>query len=275
MSVQIDADAPLLPTEGGELSREELSELVDVVLCVGQSMTQSGAASFRTEQTMAQIGLGLGADRLELYVTPTGIIATAVSGHEQRTRVGRIGPMGVNMARVVAINRLARLMWLVGGRWPSVRREFEAIQARPRELPAWTTVPAVGLACGAFSQILGAGAIEFLAATVGAGIAQAIRLRLHAGGVNAFALTVLCAFAGSFTAWTACTVLDASQTGLAVIASVLLLVPGVPLVNSVIDLSNNDLVSGVTRGTLAFMLALSIGIGVLLTLWITGLDILP
>lgn len=55
------------------------------------------------------------------------------------------------------------------------------------------------------------------------------------------------------------------------IASVLLLVPGVPLVTSVLDLTNYDLVSGVTRGTLALLLALSIGIGVLLTLAITGL----
>lgn len=275
MTGAADADTPLLPAEAGELSREELSELVDLVLRVGQVMIQSGAASFRTEQTMAQIGLGLGADRLELYVTPTGIIATAVSGHEQRTRVGRIGTMGVNMARVVALNRLARLMWLIGGRWPSVRREFDAIQARPRELPAWTTIPAVGVACGAFAQILGAGATEFVAATAGAGLAQALRLRLHQIQINAFALTVIAAFAASFMAWLVCTALDAAHTDLAVIASVLLLVPGVPLVNSVIDLSNNDLVSGVTRGTFAFMLALSIGIGVLLTLWLTGLSILP
>ncbi len=53
------------------------------------------------------------------------------------------------------------------------------------------------------------------------------------------------------------------------------MVPGVPLITSVLDFSSNDLVSGVTRGTLAFLLALSIGIGMVMTLWLTGLNIVP
>jgi uncharacterized membrane protein YjjP (DUF1212 family) len=133
----------------------------------------------------------------------------------------------------------------------------------------------VGIACGAFAEILGAGTNEFLAAAVGAGLAQGIRLQLHRVRVNIFALTVICALAGSLIAWAMCKVIHCEQVELAVIASVLLLVPGVPLVTAVLDLSNNDLVSGVTRGTLALMLALSIGVGMLLTLSITGLRIVP
>lgn len=257
------------------LSREELGELVDVVIQVGQAMLESGAAGFRTEQTMAQIGLGLGADRVELYVTPTGIIATAISGHEQRTRVGRTGALGVNMAQTVALNRLSRHIALLGGTLPAVRRHIAAIHSAPREQPAWVTIPAVGIACAAFAQILGGDWLEFAAAGVGAGLAQALRLILARLRVNAFALTVACSFAASLAAAALCQALDAPQPELAVVASVLLMVPGVPLVTSVIDLSSNDLVSGVTRGTLAFILALSIGIGVAMTLWLTGLDIVP
>ena len=43
---------------------------------------------------MAQIRLGMGADRLELYVTPTGIIVPP-SAATNSTRVGRVGPLGV------------------------------------------------------------------------------------------------------------------------------------------------------------------------------------
>lgn len=257
------------------LTREELSELVDVVLLVGQSMLQSGAANFRTEQTMAEIGLGMGADRLELYVTPTGVIATAVSGHEQRTRVGRVGPLGVNMAQTVGFNRLSRYMALIGGALPATRQQVLAIKARPRELAAWVTIPAVGLACGAFAEILGGGWGEFAAATVGAGVAQWLRLRLHQIGVSAYALTVACAFVAVLAAWSVCELADCPRPDLAVVASVLLLVPGVPLVTSVIDLSNHDLLSGLARAALSILLALSIGVGVMLALWVTGLRIIP
>ncbi len=262
-------------TEDSNLSREELAEVLDIMLTAGQSMMQSGAASFRTEKTMAQIGLGMGADRLELYVTPTGIVATAFSGSEQRTRVGRVGLLGVNMAQIVAFYKLARYMALVGGSMPATRHRVAVIKSTPRELPTWFMILAVGLACGAFSQMLGGGWSEFIASMGGAMVAQFVRLRLIRAGVTPFAITVFCAVIASLLAYVISKGIDGSRTDLAMIGSVLLLVPGVPLVNSVIDLANNDLVSAVSRGTLALMLVLSIGIGIMLTLWITGLNIVP
>ena len=53
------------------------------------------------------------------------------------------------------------------------------------------------------------------------------------------------------------------------------MVPGVLSVTTVIDLTNYDIVSGLVRGALALIITLSIGVGVLLALWITGMDILP
>ncbi|WP_119067843.1 threonine/serine exporter family protein [Aggregatilinea lenta] len=266
---------PVTQADAPQLSRDELSELVDIVLLAGQAMLHSGAANFRTEQTMAQIGLGMGADRLELFVTTSGIIATAVSGSEQRTRVERVGPLGVNMAQVTGFNRLSRYMSLIGGALPATRRQIMEIKARPRELPAWATIPAVGIACGAFAQNLGGGWGEFAAATLGAALAQWTRLRLHALGVSAYALTVVSAFMAVLAAWIVCQIADCPRPDLAAAASVLLLVPGVPLVTSVIDLANHDMVSGLARAALSFLLALSIGVGVMLALWVTGLRILP
>ncbi|MBN1678750.1 MAG: threonine/serine exporter family protein [Anaerolineae bacterium] len=257
------------------LTREELNDLVDIMLDIGQLMLQSGAASFRAERTMALVGLALGAEQLEIYVTPTGMVATAICGAEQRTRTRRTGPSGVNMARIAALNSLSRYE-LDGATLASVRERVNVIKTQPRELPAWTTIPAVAAACGAFALILGGRAPEFLAAAAGAGLAQALRLWLHhVGMTNPFAATVLAAFGASLMAWGVDSLIAGKHIELAVIASVLLLVPGVPLVTSVIDLTNEDLVSGVTRGVLALVLALSIGIGVMLTLWITGLRILP
>jgi uncharacterized membrane protein YjjP (DUF1212 family) len=257
------------------LTRDELSELVDLLLSVGQSMLNSGAASFRVEQTMALMGLGLGADRMEIYVTPTGIIATAISGSEQRTRVGRVRLVGVNMAQIVAFDTLSRRVVEEGGTLAGVRAEVEAIRSAPRQLPTWAMIAAVGLACGAFCKNLGGGWPEFLAATVGAGFGQWLKLILNHLGVNFLMITVLCANAASLAAWLVTQAVPGSDPALGLIASVLLLVPGVLLVTAVIDLTTYDLVSGVTRGILALIITLSIGVGMLLTLGMTGMNILP
>lgn len=272
-SVPPDSSAVAEPVQ--RLSREELSELVAIMLEVGEAMIESGAAALRTEQTMAQIGLGLGADRVELYITPTGIVATAVSGHEQRTRVGRAGAPGVDMAKIAQLNDLSRHIALLGGTLPAARRQLAAIHGAPRQQPAWVTIPAVGLACASFAHILGGDWTEFVAAGLGGAVAQAVRLLLARLRVNAFALTVVCSFAAALIASLLCLLLDASLPQHALAASVLLMVPGVPLITSVLDLSSNDIVSGVARGALAFLLALSIGIGLVIALWVTGLQVTP
>jgi uncharacterized membrane protein YjjP (DUF1212 family) len=53
---------------------------------------------------------------------------------------------------------------------------------------------------------------------------------------------------------------------LAPIASVLQLVPGVPLVTAVIDLATGDVLSGVARGAYAALMAAGIALGMLLFL---------
>jgi uncharacterized membrane protein YjjP (DUF1212 family) len=257
------------------LTHEELNEVVDVLLCIGQALLESGAASFRTEETMAAVGLGLGVDRLEMWVTPTGMVVTVFSAEEQHTRVGRVGSSGVNMAQIWAIDQLSRRVALQGGTVDSVRAELEAIKATPRELPDWVMIAAVGLACGAFCKNLGGGWPEFVAATVGAGGAQWLKLVLHRLGMNFLMLTVVCALAASLVAWLVLQVIPGGNMVLGLIASVLLLVPGVLSVTTVIDLTNYDLVSGVVRGVLALIITLSIGFGVMLTLWVTGMRILP
>lgn len=264
-----------MTTEHPPLTRKELSELVDILLCIGQSMLQSGAASFRTEETIAAIGMGLGADRLEIWVMPTGIMATVTSGEEQHTRVGRVGPIGVNMAQIWAFDRLSRKITTEGGTLKSVRAEVETILSRPRYLPDWVTILAVGVACGAFCRNLGGGWPEFAAATLGAGVAQWVRQKLHHFAVNFLILTVVCTLIASLVAWLVLQMIPGHAPALGLIASVLLMVPGVLSVTTVIDFTNYDIVSGLVRGALALIIILSIGIGVVLTLWITGMDILP
>jgi uncharacterized membrane protein YjjP (DUF1212 family) len=257
------------------LTRRELNELVDILLEVGQSLLQAGAASFRTEETMAAIGVGLGAEEVELWVMPTGIIASVISAGEQQTRVVRVGPVSVNMALIAAFDQLSRRVADQGATLDSLRAEVDAIRSRRRELPSWAVVVAVGLACGAFCRNLGGGWPEFAAASIGAGAAQWLKMLLHRLGVNFLILTVACSVAASLMAWLVLQVVPGSNPPLGLIASVLLMVPGVMAVTTVIDLTNYDLVSGVTRGALALIITLSIGVGMLLTLWITGMDILP
>ena len=132
----------------------------------------------------------------------------------------------------------------------------------------------VGLACGSFAIILGGNYQEFVASALAAMITQLIRFRWTRLKMNPYLAITLCSIIATGSSFSLATfVLYASNARLAMIASVLLLVPGVPLINSLIDLIQLDLISGVTRGIYATFLLISIGIGLLVVLSVTGIVI--
>jgi uncharacterized membrane protein YjjP (DUF1212 family) len=256
-----------------ELSHQELADILRVAVRVGVMMLQSGAASFRADQTICRVALAMGVEHVDAYVTPTVIVATVFSGREHRTQIAKPSGLGVNMDRIAALEHLSRNMptpALPG----EMMRCLDEIEHQPPQYARPLVVLSVALACGAFAAIIGGGTIEMLAAAVGAGAAQTVRFRLIAARVNPIPVTVVCAAVATAISLLLVRVMNAPLPRLGVIASVLLLVPGVPFITAILDMIRFDLVSGLSRGLHAGLLLISIGVGMLLVLALTGFDIL-
>jgi uncharacterized membrane protein YjjP (DUF1212 family) len=259
--------------ESDEQTRRELAEILRIAIRLGALMLRSGAASFRTDQAVSRVALALGVERIECYVTPNIINATVYRGPEHRTQIAKIEALGVNMDRICALDLLAR--HVKHNATPAeVSAQIDAIEQKGLNYSQPTIIAAVGLACGAFALILGSGILEAVAATLAAFVAQWVRMRLATARINPLAITVVCAAIAATLSLALVRLFSAPAPRLAVIASVLLLVPGVPLVTSILDLTRFDLVSGVARGVYAGLIIISIGIGMLIALTLTGFSIL-
>jgi uncharacterized membrane protein YjjP (DUF1212 family) len=130
-------------------------------------------------------------------------------------------------------------------------------------------VLSLGVACAAFCAAGGGDSIQLLAVFVGAALGHAVRLRLLARGWSLAAIVVSCAFLSS--ASSAITVaalhpefaLRGTELGsLAIVSSVLYLIPGVPLVTSLIDLVHLETSASVTRAAFASLVTGAIVTGV-------------
>src|SRR5438270_343653 len=86
--------------------------------------------------------------------------------------------------------------------------------------------------------------MERFAATLGAACAQAVRQTPFARRLNPYLMTALCSMVASFISYLLMVLTGASMLRVGLIASVLLLVPGVPLVTALLDLLHLDLISG-------------------------------
>lgn len=260
-------------TEQKTFTSRELVEALNIITRIGALALQSGAASFRTQDIMRRVAAALGVQRLDTIVMPTGIVVTVHGQARTWTQTLKVQAPGVNMARVAAFEALSRK---INADTPltELSAMVDAVEHTPSAYSPQAVVAAVGLACGAFAIILGGGPLEFVAAACGAAVAQITRMLMIKHRTNPYLVTASCAAIATAVSYLLAHLTMVPSPRLAMIASVLLLVPGVPLVTSLLDMIHFDLISGVTRGVYAALLLVNIGIGMLFILYLTGMNIL-
>ncbi len=241
-----------------------LRTALTVALRAGQLLLEAGADTQRVEETMHSIGTALGASAMEVYVTPTGIIGSALSGPEHRTRIVRVRTIGVDLSRIDAINRLSRRAAHNNLTPDEVNAALDAIAKQPRRYNRFVTVAMTGLACACLSQIFGGGWPEFVAVFVSAAASLVVRQELTARGAGLLLQVPPAAFIATVVVWLVGALVGMERFPIAVPSAVLYLVPGVPLITSLNDLLGNFLISGVARAAQAALIVIEIGVGVAL-----------
>lgn len=267
------------------LSAEELAVVLRVTLRVGVLMASAGAAAFRVRDTMRRTAASFGVTQAELVYGLDALHVSLSSGERFRTKTVRVKAIGVDMNRICRLELLSRDLLAEPG-----RRTVEALDALLSELeatppvyPRWLTGPLLGASCGAFCAVIGGTPWQVAAAFVGTYVGHLLRLHHLKTHPPVATIVVTCAFTSALVSWATARGLHlavealslgvseaAVAPGKAVLASVLYLIPGVPLVNSLIDLLHFDLVAGVARGAFATLVIVCIAVGVLAFLSLTG-----
>ena len=255
------------------LAYHELRDIIDLSLWAGQMLLQHGATSQRVEESVHKIGTGLGCDWLDILVSPNVISITASSGAEFRTKLRRVSSLGVDLGKVTAVNDLSRR--ISNGELDrfQMRTELEHIDKMPRSYNRWLVVLMVGLACAAFSRLFGGDWTVFGITFGASAVSMFLRQELSHRYFNPLLVVVVCAFVAGCLASTAGLFQVSDQPETALAAAVLLLVPGVPLINAAQDLIRGHLVTGIARGVTGLLISLAIALGLLLALGLTGVTL--
>lgn len=263
------------PPPPAPLTFDQLREVLDLSLRAGQLMLENGANTARVEDAVEQLGHALGASRMDVFVTPTGIIASDTSGVEHRTRLLRIYHSGIDLNRTGCVLELTRRA-AAGELTPAqVREQLEQISRQPRLYGLGLTTLWIALACACFALLFGGGLPEVIATGVAAAGAHLLRAgmgRLNFGRITA---TYLVAVVASFAGLQLANLLGARTSEVALLSPVLLLVPGVLMVSSVSDLFRGDTVSGMARAMQAFLVTVTIGAGLWTTTLLSGVKVTP
>ena len=146
-----------------------------------------------------------------------------------------------------------------------IKEKYLQIKSQPRISPELTTL-LVGLANAAFCRLFGGDLLAVLTVFVATLIGFYLRLFLQKKKINHFIVFTLSSFVASLCASTS--IFFDATAEIAIATSVLFLIPGVPLINGVIDILEGHTLSGGSRLVQAFLLILCIAVGMSASLFI-------
>ncbi|RKF14535.1 threonine/serine exporter [Alginatibacterium sediminis] len=250
------------------ISNEQQTDIVRLVVQTGMRLQQHGAESKLVEQTSSRLGLALGLDSVEIALTANAIIVTGLYQGRCITTTRRVFDRGINMHVVCEVQRIVLLAEKQLLDCDLVKDRLERISAF--KYNRWLVVFMVGLSCASFSHLFGGDwtvfAMTFIASAFAMIVRQELAHRHHNPifnfGVTAFVATLISSLAVRFNL--------GNQPELVMAASVLLLVPGFPLINAVSDFVKGHVNTGMARWGMATLLCLGAASGIALAMALTG-----
>lgn len=252
------------------VSIEEASHLA---LSVGRILFQNNADTETVERSVQRLATVWGCEA-HLMVTYESLQITLALNGEFRTKTGRRVPvMNVNMAAIAAVETLLNDLETSPMELRAVRARLEDIEQRQPLYSHWIVVAGLSLTAASLSRLFGGDWPTFFVAFFAAVGGTTLRLELGRRGMNPFLVALLTAFVSGSLAGLGVMLGLSQQPALCLITQGMILVPGVPFVNSIQDMIKNHLTIGIARLGFAGLITLAIAIGLFGATALTGAQI--
>jgi uncharacterized membrane protein YjjP (DUF1212 family) len=248
-----------------------LADIVDLMLWTGQLLMRFGADSQRIERTVVRMGNGMGCGAIDIFISHNSLMITTTSEEGFRTKIRSVKKHAVNMTIISAISKLSWRVLREKLDRKTVREELERINSIHSHYPRWVVVGMVGLACAAFSRLFHGDWVVFIITFFAASLGMFVRQELVKREYNMFLIVAIVSFSASIVAGMATYFNLSPEPTIALAASVLLLVPGVPMINSIKDMVDNFTMVGLTRAIIGALISLNIAVGLILAMKLLGI----
>ena len=244
------------------LKHRQLEKIAMTALRMARVLVECGACVRVVHQGASLVARGLGVEPVGLRTGYASQEITVRSGSNTITRMMTIGPHGVNHRLDHAMRALALRTSKGGMSVDAVDAEMDRLVKQTPRHPLWLVAVAVGLACAAFGRLLGIDWLAFGPVLLGGGLGQALRMFLLRRGVNAYVEAAAIAFAAAGFAGIGARLLGSTTLNLAMMAAILLLVPGVPATNAQTDIMDGYPSMGSARAVSVIMVMIFATCGV-------------
>lgn len=239
----------------------DVNKILQISCEAGRIILENGGETYRVEETIIRICKAYKVDNADCFVTPTGIVISCrdLDGRNFSI-VKRIKNRTVNLGKISKVNDISRRVHNENLNINFVEDELKKIDSYASYNKKICVVCSSFIAAF-FTLIYGGNISDFIVSFFIGGIIQLTLYLLKKLNSNIFFTNVLGAVIASFFALLSVNFGLASHLDKIIIGSIMLLVPGIAITNAIRDSIAGDLLSGLSRGLEAFLIAVAIAVG--------------
>ena len=219
-----------------------------------------GTPAHRLECTVREAGKSLGLE-VSVFSVPTSLMLSFGTPEEMRTAIIRIEPGFINLARLRDVDLVLERILTDEVDHQETIAELKTIQTSPSGWGVWGALAGFSFAGAAASRFFGGGINEIIVAMLAGlivGFTMLIPMR-HPDRAPLADLIAACA--ATFFAWSMTIFFPTLQPGVVVLASLVVLLPGLTTTLAINELATRNLSSGSARLMQALMGFVALAIG--------------
>lgn len=248
----------------------DTESILSLAMDIGKSMIKCGAEIDRVEETIIRICHAYGMKKTEVFSIVSMINVTTVDaeGHAF-TQSRRVYSYATNLGRLERLNSLSRSICSGNLDLQQAKEELEKISSEKNGFHVTACIGSV-LAAGGFAVFFGGSFKDCIAAMPIAVMIYLMNTYIKARGMSKLFYTALCSVVSGFLAIFFVRIGFADNPAMIMIGDIMLIIPGVILINSIREMLCGDLMSGMLRLLESLILSITIACGFAIPIMICG-----
>ncbi len=244
-----------------------------LILDIGTFLLASGAHCGRVNMNIKRMADAWGFD-VNLQPTFKGLLVSVQNKNNENDSITLFKESPPHVVHLRILTEISHLTWDVyeeGLTIEETEQAFEEIKKLPH-YNMWIVSVAVGLSCAGLCLLSLGDVYNALIALVAATIGSICRFKISNMQFNPMIAISIAAFITTFITGLGSVFQIGTSPEAAMATAVLYLIPGVPLINTVIDLIEGYISSSINRAMFSGLILLTIAVGMTLCITLLGIS---
>lgn len=234
--------------------------LLCLALDIGEAILESGGEVHRVEDTIQHVCRAYGAVHVEVFAITSLIIASVrMEDNSYSSQIRRVYDSSNRLSRLENFNRISREICKKTPPLEEVDRMIKE-EKRNKKMPLWMSVLVYVLVSASFAVLFGGSLWDSLAGALVAGVLALVG-NIRSDYINPLAKTLLLSFLAGTLSYVSVLIGIGENADMIMIATIMLLIPGIAFGNAMRDLLCGDLLAGILKTVQSCISAILIATG--------------